>query len=230
MRHGLIALILVIGSALLLSAEAEAQYKQGPGGSVGMSFVAADAIGEFGVAVDHGFGLALTAGIPIAADGHLRLRLDGGFVIYGIESVSYCDYGCRVGFELTTTNSILYGGVGPEIVLARGDIQPYVHSTVGMSLFVTSSGADHDDGYGSPLDTTNYSDHVFGWKFGVGLRVKAGHALFIDLGVVRQDNGLVSYLTEGDIVDNPDGSVTMYPKLSEADLLSFQFGVTLGLF
>ena len=60
--------------------------------------------------------------------------------------------------------------------------------------------------------------------------MRAGHALFIDLGVVRHDNGRVSYLTEGDIVDNPDGSVTMYPKLSEADLLSFQFGVTLGLF
>jgi|TARA_B110000116_G_scaffold248616_1_gene241760 hypothetical protein len=40
----------------------------------------------------------------------------------------------------------------------------------------------------------------------------------------------VSYLTEGDIVDNPDGSVTKYPKPSEADLLSFQLGVTLGLF
>jgi hypothetical protein len=60
--------------------------------------------------------------------------------------------------------------------------------------------------------------------------VRAGTALFIDLGVVRHDNGLVSYLTEGDIVDNPDRSVTRYPKLSEADLLSFRLGVTLGLF
>ncbi|MDE0898969.1 MAG: hypothetical protein OSA81_08130 [Longimicrobiales bacterium] len=230
MLHGLTAFILVVGSALILSTEAEAQYKQGPGGSVGMSFVAADAIGEFGLAVDHGFGLDLNAGIPMAADGHLRLRLDGGFMIYGIESFYYCDYGCRVGSELTTTNSILYGGVGPEIVFARGDIQPYVHATAGMSWFVASSAVDHHAGYGSSLDTTNYSDHVFGWKFGGGLRVRAGNALFINLGVVRHDNGLVSYLTEGDIVDNPDGSVTMYPKLSEAELLSFQLGVTLGLF
>ena len=230
MGHRLTASILVVGSALILSAEAEAQYKQGPGGSVGMSFVAADAIGEFGVAVDHGFGLALNAGIPMAANGHLRLRLDGGFMIYGIESVYYCDYGCRVGSELTTTNTIVYGGVGPELVLAKGDIQPYLHATAGMSWFVTSSGVDHHDGYGSSLDTTNYSDHVLGWKFGGGLRVRAGHALFIDLGVVRHDNGRVSYLTEGDIVDNPDGSVTMYPMLSEADLLSFQLGMTLGLF
>jgi hypothetical protein len=222
--------ILVVGSALILSAEAEAQHRQGPGGSVGVNFVAADAIGDFGFAIDQGFGLDVNAGIPMAADGHLRLRLDGGFMIYGIESVYYCDYGCRVGSELTTTNSIFYGGVGPEIVLASGDIQPYVHATAGMSWFVTSSSVDHHDGYGSSLDTTNYSDHVFGWKFGGGLRVRTGGNLFIDLGVVRHDNGLVSYLTEGDIVDNPNGSVTMYPKLSEADLLSFQLGVSFGLF
>lgn len=230
MGHRLTASILVVGSALILSAEAEAQYKRGPGGSVGMSFVAADATGEFGFAIDHAFGLDLNAGIPMAANGHLRLRLDGGFMIYGIESVYYCDYGCRVGSELTTTNTIVYGGVGPELVLAKGDIQPYLHATAGMSWFVTSSGVDHHDGYGSSLDTTNYSDHVLGWKFGGGIRVRAGHALFIDLGVVRHDNGRVSYLTEGDIVDNPDGSVTMYPMLSEADLLSFQLGMTLGLF
>ena len=76
----------------------------------------------------------------MAADG--RLRLDGGFIIYRIESVYYFAYGCRVGSELTTTNSILYGGVGPEIVLARGDVQPYVHATAGMSWFVTSSNTD----------------------------------------------------------------------------------------
>jgi hypothetical protein len=144
-----------------------------------MSFVAADAIGEFGFAIDHGFGLDLNAGIPMAADGHPRLRLDGGFIIYRIESVYYFAYGCRVGSELTTTNSILYGGVGPEIVLARGDVQPYVHATAGMSWFVTSSAVDHQHGYDSSLNTTNYSDHVFGWKFGGG---RAGNALFIDLG------------------------------------------------
>jgi hypothetical protein len=69
--------------------------------------------------------------------------------------------------------------VGPEIVLARGDVQPYMHLTAGMSWFVTSSAVDHQPGYGSSLHTTNYSDHVFGWKFGGG---RAGNALFIDLG------------------------------------------------
>ena len=51
----------------------------------------------------------------------------------------------------------------------------------------------------------------------------------IDLGVTRHDNGTVSYLTKGDIVDNPDGSITMNPNLSEADLLSFNVGISIGL-
>jgi hypothetical protein len=34
-----------------------------------MSFVAAGAIGEFAVAIDHSFGLDLNAEIPMAADG-----------------------------------------------------------------------------------------------------------------------------------------------------------------
>ena len=36
-------------------------------------------------------------------------------------------------------------------------------------------------------------------------------------------------LTKGDIVDNPDGTVTMFPSESEADLLSFQVGISIGI-
>jgi len=225
------ASILLVGSALILSTDASAQHRSGPGGNVGISFIAADAIGAFDLAIDQGFGMEAQVGIPIAADGHLRLRLDGGFMIYGLQQVRYCDFTCRVGPELTTTNSIFYGGVGPEIVLARGRIQPYVHASAGMSWFVTSSSLDDYDGYGPYLETTNYSDEVFGWKFGGGIRFGAGGSerVFIDLGVVMHDNGRVSYLTEGDIVDNADGSVTLYPQLSEADLLSFKLGVSFAL-
>lgn len=221
--------ILLVGGALICAGEAEAQYRDGPGGHFGISFSAADARGELAGAIDQGFGLELTGGIPLAADGHLRLRLDGGFLVYGLEHIDYCEYSCRVLTELTTTNSILFVGVGPELVLARGDIQPYVFGTVGGTWFVTSSSVDYNDGYGPGDETTNYSDHTFGLRYGGGIRFHATRKVGIDLGVTRHDNGLVSYLTKGDIVDNPDGSITMNPNLSEADLLSFQIGVSIGL-
>lgn len=220
--------ILLAGTLLLIATDASAQYRRGPGGQIGVSFSAADARGDLGSAIDQGFGLELNGGIPIAADGHLRLRGDAGFLIYGIENIEYCDFGCRIVTDLTTTNSIAYVGVGPELVLARGDIQPYVHATAGMTWFVTTSSVDYNDGYGPEFETTNYSDHTIGFKYGGGIRFRASRRVAIDLGVTRHENGPVSYLTRGDIVDNDDGSITMFPNQSEADLLNFQLGLSFG--
>jgi len=228
MGRGELIKILVIGGLLASASEVDAQRPRGPGGFLGLSFVAADAIGELEQRVDQGFGVELAGGVPMSAGGHLRLRGDLGVVVYGLERVYYCDFGCRVGSDLTTTNSIVYGGIGPELVLARGDVQPYVHASAGMSYFVTSSSLDDNDGYGPYLETTNYSDVVFAWKYGGGIRFRAGGNTFVDLGVERHDNGVANYLTEGDIVDEADGSVTLYPNRSEADLMSFRLGVTFG--
>lgn len=232
MKRRVMGTMIVISSLLSLPASAEGQRARGPGGFAGVSFVAADAVGDLGTVVNEGFGLELSGGLPVAGDGHLRLRGDLGFVIYGHEQIRYCSFGCRVESELTTTNNIIWGGIGPEVVLARGPIQPYVHASAGVSFFVTSSSVDDRDGLGPYLETTNYSDAVFGWKFGGGLRfrVSRGHRpVFIDLGVERHDNGVTNYLTEGDIVDEPDGSITLYPNRSDADLVSFRLGVAIGV-
>ena len=198
MKRRVMGTMVVISSLFGFSADAaEAQRSRGPGGFVGVSFVAADAVGDLGTVVNEGFGLALSGGAAVAGGGHLRLRADLGFVIYGLEQIQYCSFGCRVASELTTTNSILWGGVGPEIVLARGPVQPYVHASAGLSYFVTSSSLDDRDGYGPYLE--------------------------------HHDNGVTSYLTEGDIVDEADGSVTLYPNRSDADLLSFHLGISVGM-
>ncbi len=244
MKRGVV--ILAMAGLALLADSAEAQrrghdrhdrheqhdeHDGGPGGSFGIGLVGANAIGDLGTVVDQGFGLHLAGGLPMGGDGHLRLRLDGGFVVYGVERLHYCGISCRVASELTTTNNILFAGVGPELVLSRGDVRPYVYGTAGISYFLTSSSLDDHDGYGPYLQTTNYSDAVYGLRYGGGLRVRVGghrRPVFLDLGVERHDNGVAEYLTRGDIVDNPDGSVTIYPNRSDADLMTFRFGVSIG--
>jgi len=186
MGRGAVRSTLVVCGLFLPAGEARAQRSVGPGGFVGIGFVAADAVGDLESLVDRGFGLQLSGAAPMAADGYLRVRADLGFVVYGYERVRFCDFTCRVGSALTTTNNIVFGGIGPELVLARGGFQPYLHATAGLSWFVTSSSLDDNDGYGR-------------------------------------------YLTQGDIVDGPDGSVTIYPNRSDADLLSFRFGVSVGI-
>lgn len=234
MKRGVVVRTVALGLLLASTADAEAQRieRRGPGGMFGVSFVTADAVGEFGTFVDQGFGLELAGGLPVAAGGHFRLRGDFGFAIYGLERQQYCfSYSCRVVSDLTTTNSILYGGFGPELVLATGAVEPYVHASVGVTGLITSSSLDDHDGHGPYMETTNYSDAVFGWKAGGGLRFRLGNGrkpVFLDLGVVHHDNGVADFLTRGDIVDNPDGSITVFPNRSEADLFTYRLGVTIG--
>lgn len=202
----------------------------GPGGFWGINFVAATPVGEMATLVDKGFGLEFSVGAPMAAGGHLRMRVDLGAIVYGWEELfyGYCRFTCRVasGSNVTTTNSIVYGSVGPEIVLARGDFEPYVHAGAGVSYFVTSSQLDDNDGYGSYLHTTNYSDTVLGWRFGGGFRFRVGQRTLIDVGVLKADNQVATYLTEGDVVDERDGSIALYPNRSDADLMSLRLGVS----
>ncbi len=222
--------MVVVGMTLAPFGEASAQFREGPGSSLLVNFVVADAVGELGYAVDKAYGLELGGAVPISDGGHLRLRGDLGFTVYGLEHIEYCALGCRVSSTLTTANTIFYGGIGPEIVLGSGDVQPYVHGSAGLSWFVTSSSVDDHDGYGPYLDTTNYSDAVFSWRVGGGVRFGVGNGpLAIDLGVTHHDNQLARYLTRGDIVDNPDGSITMFPNQSDADLLSFKIGLAIRL-
>ncbi len=223
--------ILMIGGLLISVSGVEGQRARGPGGAFGVSFAAANPTGDLGMLVDQGFGVEFSGAAPMAAEGHLRIRADLGFLVYGVERIRYCSFGCRLESELTTTNSIVYGGIGPEVVLANGNIQPYVHGSAGFAYFVTSSSLDDRDGYGPYLETTNYSDGVFGFKYGGGIRVRMGGGrkpVFLDLGVERHDNGIANYLTRGDIVDNEDGSITMFPNRSEADLLNFRVGISIG--
>ena len=232
MRRGVVIRAVTLGALLSVPTGALAQRAQGPGGSLGISFVAADAVGELGSLVDHAFGAQIDGGLPVGMDGRVRMRGDLGFLVYGHERISFCyTWSCRIGSDLTTTNSILYGGFGPELVLAAGPIQPYVHAMVGLTGFVTSSSLDDHDGHGPYLETTNYSDVVFGWKAGGGLRMQLGRGhrpVYLDLGVEHHDNGIANYLTVGDIVDHPDGSITVYPNRSQADLLTFRVGVSIG--
>jgi len=204
--------------------------QRGPAGFVGISLVAADAVGELATTVDQAYGLELSAAAPMDAEGRLRVRGDLGFVVYGLERIHYCGFTCRVASELMTANTIVYGGIGPEVVLADGPLQPYVNVSAGLSYFVTSSSLDDNDGLGPYLQTTNFSDVVFGWRVGGGLRVRLGSKpVYFDLGVDRHDNGIATFLTEGDIVDNPDGSVTLFPNRSDADLVSLRMGVSIGV-
>lgn len=226
--------IVVLAAAIALAAAAslDAQERRAPRGHVGLSFVAANPVGDLGSFFDQGFGGQLEASWAMTGDGTLRLRGDLGFLVYGHERIQYCytvPIGCRVEAELTTTNNIFYLGAGPEVAFTAGAFEPYVYGTTGLSYFATVSSLNG----GGPgwAETTNYDDVVMAWRVGGGMRLRVSggrRPVSLDFGVERHQNGIASFLTEGDIVDNPDGSVTIFPNRSEANLLTFRFGVSMG--
>lgn len=233
MRHQRWLTACALGLWLALAGSVESQERRNPRGFLGLAFVVGDPVGNLGLFFDDGFGGQLTGALPFADDGRLRLRADLGFLVYGHERLEFCHpVSCRVGVDLTTTNTIFHAGVGPEYALATGVFEPYVYATTGLSYFATISSLSGDGDRDDFAETTNYDDVVMAWKIGGGMRLRVidGHRpVSLDFGVERHQNGIANFLTEGDIVDNPDGTVTLFPNRSEANLVMFRFGVTIGL-
>lgn len=230
-----IAAALVLTSMAGGVASVAAQELPTPRVYLGVSLVGADAVGELEQAVDQGFGGQVWAAVPVLADGLVRLRGELDLVVYGHERLGYCfslPVGCRVGLDVTTTNSIVSGGVGPELVFAAGRLEPYAFGTVGFAYFSTTSSVSDDSGGEAFANSTNFDDVVGAWTVGGGLRVRVRGGedpIHLDVGLERHQNGIASYLTEGGIVDNPDGSITLLPFRSEANLVSFRLGVSFGI-
>jgi hypothetical protein len=206
-----------------------------PGGVVGVSLITADPAGELGYYFDQGFGAQLNGAFPLEPSGRLRIRGDLGWVIYGYERKRVCfgtPIGCRIEADLTTTNNIFFGGLGPELVLATGTVQPYLNVSWGLSYFATSSSLGGSADLGDFAHTTNFDDATFAWRAGGGVRweVKGGRKpIYLDVGAEWHQNGLADFLAEGDIIDYPDGSITMTPHRAEANLTTFHFGVAFGI-
>lgn len=227
-------LLTVIGAAAPAAAQ-DAFPTDVPRVYIGIQGVYARPVGQFGDYVKHGGGLNLSGTFPVTRGNVFALRADGGFIVYGSETRRVCfsaTVGCRIELDLTTTNSIAYLNVGPQLMVPTGAVRPYINAAIGGSYFGTTSSVDGVDGNDDDFaSTTNFDDITFAWNAGGGvlIRLSSGRTpVLLDLGVRYHGNGEVEYLKEGDIVDNPDGSITITPTRSEANLVTFQLGVSIG--
>ncbi len=241
MGHGGMRAAGVLVALVVLAGGARAQQLRrdyagrGPAGWVGIDLVGADPISPLDLYFDRGFGAQIFGALPLEATSYLRLRADLGFVIYGDEHRSVCfggNVGCRIDLDMNTTNSIVYGGLGPEVVLANGPIEPYLYASFGFTYFVTSTSLRGTNDLESFASSTNFSDGMLAWRGGGGLRMRLSSGrtpVSLDVGLERHQNGVAEFLTKGDIIDHPDGSITVLPNRSEANLVTFRMGVSVGI-
>ena len=225
----------LVALAVLAGAAESAEGQRRSAGSWGIGVIGADPVGELGAYFDAGGGLQFLGSLALDPESRIRLRGDFGFLIYGYEQQHFCweaPVGCRIEMDLNTTNNILFGGVGPEVVLASGAVEPYVNASLGFSYFVTTSSLEGESDMEDFASTTNYDDLVLAWRAGGGMRVHLGgtrRPVFLDLGVERHQNGIAHFLTEGDIVDHPDGSISFLENRAEANMVVFRLGVSVGI-
>ena len=196
-------------------------------GSLGFAVVGGTPVGQFGELVDKNSvgGVNANLNLNLNRRGTVALRIDGSYLQYGNENrpLPLAATGGLLAGDMNTAFYIASLRAGPEFVLGTGHVRPYFFGTAGVSYFATETSV------GFCCGTTNYDDEVASFAGGGGLRIDLSHHLSLDLGATYVRNGEVSYLREGDIVSNPDGSFTLQPVRSEANLLLLQLGLSFGL-
>ncbi len=192
--------------------------------------LAAQPKGELANQIDEGFGANVAGLFRLDREGILSIRADLGGMQYGSETLHapYLPITGRVSLDIETTNMVGWGSIGPQITVPVGFVQPYVHAAIGVASFVTSTslrGSDSEYDYAS---TDNSSDATSAYILGGGLYIPFGksHSFKLHAGGRYFRGGEATYLNEGDIQDNPDGSVTLFPRTSKTDMVTWQLGVS----
>lgn len=231
-------------SLLLLPVIASAQrpryntraFDRPPRAHAGASFSYGRPVGDFLRYVDQGLGFDAFFRFNADPHGILSFRLDGGLLIYGRETFRVPlsgTIGGRILVDLTTSNNIVWAGFGPQLTSPSGPIRPYANASVGFSYFFTESSVEGSNNDNNPFaSTTNYSDGAFRYGFGGGLLIPfqtRTSEWAIDLGAIYHGNGQVRYLREGGIEDLPDGSIVLHPIQSDANLLTYRLGFSIGI-
>ncbi|WP_420635242.1 hypothetical protein [Candidatus Palauibacter sp.] len=192
--------------------------------------------GQFGSLIDEGFGAGFIASLGFDDARAFRLRFDAGYVNYGSErfGIPVLAVTDRIVADLVTRNNIGYVGLGPEIRLPYGPIQPYVNGFVGVGYFFTVSSIDRWEpfesyDYGT---TVNFDDVRLAYGAGGGLAIRLNQSntpLSLKLEVQYRRHGRTKYLLPGSIVEDGVGGTSFTPIYSDADFMLFQVGVAVGL-
>jgi hypothetical protein len=203
----------------------------------GVTLTIAQPTGQFSQYVDDGVGVGVHGLARLGASGAFALRVDGNFVQYGSETKRVTlspTVGGRIKVDLKTSNNIAWFGAGPQLMVPRGPVRPYVNGAVGFSYFATQSSLEGvDDTENRDLfRNTNMDDFTFSYGGGAGLLVPVSHGkrtlVFLDVGAQFHNNGRASYLREGGIEDLPNGDIRLHPINSTANLWTYHVGVSIG--
>jgi len=157
--------------------------------------------------------------VPVTRSG-LGIRLEGSMLFHG----GNCYYGC----SLETTSYIGTLRAGPQITLGTGSLRLYGLATAGFSYFSTDVNDHYGCGCYGSYDNTLVDDFSGSWEAGGGVFLYLGRRgrVALDLGARYQDNGRATYLNNSSIQPNGDGTFTVTPIRTSANLVLYHLGVS----
>lgn len=183
--------------------------------------------GEFAHNVSGSGGLGGHLLIGLTPRANVGIRLSGMFLIYGSQTRRYSLLP-GIGADVTTSNNIAGLMIGPQIQAGGRALKAYAFGGVGFSHFATTSSV-RGTGNTSPFaNSTNYDDITFAGEAGGGLLIRLGGQAYLDIGARYLNNGLVSYVTRSG-VSVQGNNLIVSPVTSDADIVIYHLGITLGL-
>ena len=197
--------------------------------TVGADFAISQPKGEFAANVPTGYGFDLNGLFKLDPKGWIGLRADAGGVRYGHEHI---DLGFFSGIELglNTDNRIEFGALGLQLQFPDGWLRPYATASYAGVHFTTESCVSNPDGLVQDQCHSNHGDWAGAGVFGGGLVIPFGKSSgSLNLGARYHYGAKATYLRKGDIIDNPDGSVTLNVRSSKTDLVLWQIGFTYNI-
>jgi hypothetical protein len=204
---------------------------------VGGSLSYASPQGEFKNYVDGAVGINGHL-IHQFGDGIVAFRADVGYLLYGSatrrQSLGQGAFGL-VAMDVTTSNNILNGGVGMQLMAPTGSVRPYINGNLGFSYFFTESsiaGSDYDN---EPFASSNNFDDggfstTWGGGFYVPIKMAIKNPIILDIGFTSHSNSDMRYLTKESIyIADANSTPVITPVRSAANFMTFKLGVTIGV-
>lgn len=232
-----LSLIASVAALTTAVSPAEAQFSRR--GAIEPRFVLfGDAVvskpkGEFADYVDQGFGFNAGALLRLDRAGMLGIRAEAGGLQYGRERMPVAfDFSGRLSADVVTTNTIAWLSAGPQLTFPTGPIRPYANVAWALTNFRTTSSIEDRQTRENFATTENASDYSSAVVFGGGLYIPIGgrtSTAMLTLGGKYYYGGEATYLPEGGIEDNPDGSITLHPARTKTDFVIWQLGISVGI-
>lgn len=182
------------------------------------------------LATGPGLGVGLSAALAVDRTRRLRLRGELRAGIYGRDTRTAClsqTVGCLIQVDINTDYTTLYVGLGPEVAVPLLGTTLVLDATAGVANFSASSSVEGTSGLDNEdlFKTDHFSDTFFAWSVGGEVRVPVSAQFAIALGAHYQHNGEASYVPEGGVTQNPDGSVAVNELTTDANQMAFTLGV-----